>query len=239
MTAVDTGHIWAALPLPCVILDKGDRVTSVNPAAEVFLNASRQTICGKRFSYLITLDIDANDLLTRARASGAAFAHRDVMVTPRNAAAGICDIQLASILETPGSLLVLFHPRNITGQLGQALQVKSSARTAIGLAEMLAHEIKNPLAGISGAAQLLSMELGAEDRKLTALILEEAQRIVALLAQVEQFGDLRPPILRPLNIHDVLERARASAAVGVAAHMDFRDDYDLSLPRAGGDRDLL
>ncbi len=235
MTGADIRNIWASLPLPCVVLTADDRILTANPAAEMFLNSSSAAFCGKPFLRWITMDLDGAGLLARARRSGAVLLHRDVPVTPRKGTPTICDVQIAPVAETPQDILVLFQPRNITGHLGKALQVKSAARTAIGLAEMLAHEIKNPLAGISGATQLLAMELGREDQKLTALILQETQRIVALLAEVEQFGDLRPPVLQPLNIHDILERARASASVGTAAHMAFTDDYDPSLPLTEGD----
>jgi two-component system nitrogen regulation sensor histidine kinase GlnL len=107
------------------------------------------------------------------------------------------------------------------------------------MAEMLAHEIKNPLAGITGAAQLLSMGLSPEDRELTDLIVEESRRIVKLLEQVEQFGNLRPPELRPVNIHDALDRARRSALVGFAASMSITEDYDPSLPPTMADADQL
>lgn len=117
--------------------------------------------------------------------------------------------------------------------------VKAAAKSAIGMAEMLAHEIKNPLAGIAGAAQLLSMNLSAEDRELTDLIVHETRRIVQLLDQVEQFGDQRPPERRAINVHDVLERARRSAEVGFGAHMVFLDDYDPSLPDVFADPDQL
>ncbi|MCP4820896.1 MAG: PAS domain-containing sensor histidine kinase, partial [Shimia sp.] len=111
--------------------------------------------------------------------------------------------------------------------------------SAIGMAEMLAHEIKNPLAGITGAAQLLSMNLAPEDLELTDLIVVEGRRIVTLLEQVEQFGNLSPPARKPVNIHDVLDRARRSALVGFGAHMAIIEDYDPSLPPAEGDADQL
>jgi two-component system nitrogen regulation sensor histidine kinase GlnL len=107
------------------------------------------------------------------------------------------------------------------------------------MAEMLAHEIKNPLAGITGAAQLLSMNLGGSDREMTDLIVAESRRIVKLLEQVEQFGNVRPPDLRPVNLHDVLSRARRSAELGFGAHMAFREDYDPSLPPTEADADQL
>jgi two-component system nitrogen regulation sensor histidine kinase GlnL len=104
---------------------------------------------------------------------------------------------------------------------------------------MLAHEIRNPLAGISGAAQLLEMGLGDSDRELTGLIQAEAARIGKLVDRVEQFGDLRPAQRRPLNVHDVLDRARRAAQAGFAAHVRFGEDYDPSLPPTAGDPDQL
>jgi two-component system nitrogen regulation sensor histidine kinase GlnL len=107
------------------------------------------------------------------------------------------------------------------------------------MADMLAHEIKNPLAGITGAAQLLSMNLDAEDRELTDLIVAESRRIVALLEKVEQFGHAGVPHRRAVNIHDLLDRARKSAAVGYAASMTFVENYDPSLPPTFADGDQL
>jgi two-component system nitrogen regulation sensor histidine kinase GlnL len=150
-----------------------------------------------------------------------------------------CNIQIAPMHDNPDIVLLLISPREIADRLGRSMNVTSAAKSAIGMAEMLAHEIKNPLAGISGAAQLLSMGLGAEDRELTDLIVEETRRIVKLLEQVEQFGNLRPPDRRPVNIHDALDRARKSALVGFAANMTIVEDYDPSLPATFADSDQL
>ncbi len=134
---------------------------------------------------------------------------------------------------------MLISPRELAGRMTLSHSVKSSAKSAIGMAEMLAHEIKNPLAGIAGAAQLLSMNLGPEDLELTDLIVEETRRVVKLLEQVEQFGNLSKPETRAVNLHDVLDRARRSALLGFAAHMKVVEDYDPSLPLACGDPDQL
>jgi two-component system nitrogen regulation sensor histidine kinase GlnL len=117
--------------------------------------------------------------------------------------------------------------------------VKAAAKSAIGMAEMMAHEIKNPLAGITGAAQLLSMGLSAQDRELTDLIVSESRRIVALLGQVESYGNLAPPRPQRVNVHDVLRRARRSALLGFAADMRINEAYDPSLPHAWADPDML
>jgi len=139
----------------------------------------------------------------------------------------------------PGMVLLLMEPRQLADRLGRSHSVKSSARSAIGMADMLAHEIKNPLAGITGAAQLLSMNLGSEDQEMTDLIVAESRRIVALLEQVEQFGNIRPPERRAVNIHDLLDRARKVAMVGFAANMKLVEDFDPSLPPTYVDGDQM
>ncbi|TNF13883.1 MAG: PAS domain-containing sensor histidine kinase, partial [Rhodobacteraceae bacterium] len=150
-----------------------------------------------------------------------------------------CNLQAAPVGEEPDRVLLLIEPRELADRLGRASLVKSAARSAIGMAEMLAHEIKNPLAGIAGAAQLLSMNLSGEDLELTDLIVDETRRIVKLLEQVEQFGNVRAPEKKPVNIHDVLDRARKSAGVGFGAHMTITEEYDPSLPPTLGDADQL
>jgi two-component system, NtrC family, nitrogen regulation sensor histidine kinase GlnL len=141
--------------------------------------------------------------------------------------------------DNPGIVMLILSPRELADRLGRSMGAKSAARSAIGMAEMLAHEIKNPLAGISGAAQLLSMNLSPEDQEMTDLIVEETRRIVKLLEQVEQFGNLRSPDRKPVNLHDALDRARRSALVGFAAHMSIVEDYDPSLPLTYADKDQL
>ncbi|HHC29254.1 MAG TPA: PAS domain-containing sensor histidine kinase, partial [Rhodobacterales bacterium] len=150
-----------------------------------------------------------------------------------------CNVQIAPVTGDEGEVLILLHPRNLAMRMGKALGAKSAARSAIGMAEMLAHEIKNPLAGITGAAQLLSMNLSNGDRELTDLIVAESRRIVALLDQVEQFGNLRPPARAAVNIHDLLDRAQKSAKVGFGAQMKLVEDFDPSLPNTLVDPDQM
>jgi two-component system nitrogen regulation sensor histidine kinase GlnL len=185
------------------------------------------------------IDAPMDEALARARANQSPLFINDVDVTTGERPPVQCNIQIAPMHDNPDIVLLLISPREIADRLGRSMNVTSAAKSAIGMAEMLAHEIKNPLAGISGAAQLLSMGLGAEDRELTDLIVEETRRIVKLLEQVEQFGNLRPPDRRPVNIHDALDRARKSALVGFAANMTIVEDYDPSLPATFADSDQL
>jgi two-component system nitrogen regulation sensor histidine kinase GlnL len=180
-----------------------------------------------------------DEALARARANQSALFINDVDVTTGERPPVQCTIQVAPMADNPEVVMLLISPRELADRLGRAGAVKTAAKSAIGMAEMLAHEIKNPLAGIAGAAQLLSMGLPPEDQELTDLIVEETRRIVKLLEQVEQFGNMRPPDRRAVNIHDALDRARKSALVGFAAQMTILEDYDPSLPATWADPDQL
>ena len=233
------GVIWASLPLPALLVNIDGLIVEANPAAEIFLNASAKTLRGQPALDRLHIDAPMEEAFARARANQSPLFINDVDVTSGERAPVQCNVQIAPMLDNPGIAMLLISPREIADRLGRSMSVKSSARSAIGMAEMLAHEIKNPLAGISGAAQLLSMGLSAEDQELTDLIVEETRRVVKLLEQVEQFGNLRPPDRRPVNIHDALDRARRSAMVGYGAHMTIVEDYDPSLPATFADPDQL
>jgi len=233
------GAIWAALPLPSLLIDENGTIREANPAAETFLNASARSLRGQPLLDRLAIDAPMEEALARARANQSPLNVSDVDVTSGDRPPVQCNLHIAPMHDSPGILLLILSPREIADRLGRSLGAKSAAKSAIGMAEMLAHEIKNPLAGISGAAQLLSMNLTPEDQELTGLIVEETRRIVKLLEQVEQFGNLRPPERRAVNIHDALDRARRSALVGFAARMTIIEDYDPSLPPTWADPDQL
>jgi two-component system, NtrC family, nitrogen regulation sensor histidine kinase GlnL len=232
-------NLWLSLPVPAFLLDPGDMIAEVNPAAESFLNASARQVRGTPVFDTLAIDAPLDDQFRRVRTDQSSLFMNNVDVGTGNAAPVNCNIQIAPMAAMPGFVLVLMEPRMIADRLGRSMSVKSAAKSAIGMAEMLAHEIKNPLAGITGAAQLLAMNLAQEDLELTDLIVAESRRIVKLLEQVEQFGNLRPPERRVVNIHDLLDRARKSASVGFAAHMVMTEDYDPSLPSTFVDSDQM
>ena len=233
------GVVWASLPRPALLIGPDNRIAEVNPAGEIFLNVSSKSLMGQPAFDRLSIDAPMDEALARARVNQSPLFINDVDVTTGERAPIQCNIQVAPMHDNAEVILLIISPRDVADRLGRAMQVKSAAKSAIGMAEMLAHEIKNPLAGISGAAQLIGMNLPPEDRELADLIVEETRRIVKLLEQVEQFGNLRPPDRRPVNIHDALDRARKSAMVGFAAHMQIVEDYDPSLPPTYADPDQL
>ena len=233
------GVIWASLPFPTLLIDEATTILEANPAAETFLNTSQKSLIGQPVFDRLSIDAPMEEALTRVRANQSPLNINDVDVTTGERPPVQCTVHLAPMHDNPDIVMLILSPRELADRLGRSLGAKTAARSAIGMAEMLAHEIKNPLAGISGAAQLLSMNLTPEDQELTDLIVEETRRIVKLLEQVEQFGNLRPPDRKPVNIHDALDRARKSALVGFAAHMTIVEDYDPSLPPTFADSDQL
>jgi len=236
------GAIWSALPVPAflsVARDGHETILDCNPAAELFMSTSKAHLKNDPTFDRLSIDAPMEEAMARARLNRAPIFINDADVCTGERPPVVCNLQIAPMNDENETLLLLIAPRDIAGRLGRTRSVKAVAKSAIGMAEMLAHEIKNPLAGIAGAAQLLSMGLKPADRELTDLIVAETRRIVKLLDQVEQFGDQRPPDRKPTNIHDVLERARRSAVVGFGAHMRINDDYDPSLPDALADPDQL
>lgn len=232
-------QVWAALPLPGLVLDGQGAIADLNPAAEQFLNASARALRGRPLPDRLRLEPALDGAIARVRRDLSPLAMNAVEVRGAGGVPVSCNIHIAPLSGRAEHILLLLDPRHIADQLGRALSVGTAAKSAIGMAAMLSHEIKNPLAGITGAAQLLAQGLGREDRELTELIVAESRRIAALLDQVEQFGNLRPPERRALNIHDLLDRARRSAAVGFAAHMRMVEDFDPSLPATFVDGDQM
>jgi len=231
--------LWNSLPIPAFLLDPGDIISEVNPAAELFLNASSRSLRGQPVFDTLAIDAPLEDAFKRVRTDQSSLFINTADVGSGGRPPVQCNIQIAPMIGMPGFVLVIMEPRQIADRLGRAYSVKTAAKSAIGMAEMLAHEIKNPLAGITGAAQLLSMNLSGEDQEMTDLIVGETRRILKLLEQVEQFGNLRPPEKRSVNIHDLLDRARKSAQVGFAANMKVIETYDPSLPSTWVDGDQM
>ena len=141
--------------------------------------------------------------------------------------------------ERPGHVVVMLQERTIADKIDRQLTHRGAARSVIALAAMLAHEIKNPLSGIRGAAQLLEQSAVDDDRTLTRLICDEADRIVKLVDRMEVFADERPVEREPVNIHVVLDHVKKLALSGFARNIKFAENYDPSLPPVLANRDQL
>ena len=235
----ENSAIWASLPVPVFLISPDNTILDVNSAAEGFVNKSRKSLLNKPIWSQVAIGESVENAFEKARKQGTPLFVNDIDVGARQRAPLQCGVQIAPVHGHDGYMLLMVSPRELAGRMTQTQSAKSAAQSAIGMAEMLAHEIKNPLAGITGAAQLLSMNLAPEDLELTDLIVSESRRIVKLLEQVEQFGNLSEPDFREVNLHDVLDRARRSALLGFGSEMKIVEKYDPSLPVAWGDPDQL
>lgn len=236
---LDGEALWQALPNPAICVDGALRIVEVNTAAETFLDASRRQLAGRSIERLTGEDSRLSDAVRQVLTRGTKIAEYDVELSWIELPTRLVDLHAAPVGTEPSGVVVLIHPRAIADTMDRSLSHRNAARSVAGMSAMLAHEIKNPLAGISGAAQLLEMNADEQDKELAILIGEEAKRIGALINRVEQFGEIGPGLREPVNIHDVLDRATKSARAGFAAHVRFSEDYDPSLPPTIGDPDQL
>ncbi len=237
MTVIDYEKLWHALPNPGLLIASDGRVLDANPVAEDFLAMSCRQLGQRTLTELAGEDSRLWNLVERVRSAGIAMSEYRVEFSWPEAPVRLVDIYAS--LGEHDAVLVLIQPRTGAERMDRALTSRDAARSVVGMASMLAHEIKNPLAGISGAAQLLEMNLSDEDAELTILIREEAERIGNLVGRVEEFGDFGLVRRKPVNIHDALDRAAKSAKAGFAAHVRFVEEYDPSLPPALSDQDQL
>src|SRR5947209_6344290 len=229
-----------ALPLPVIIVESNGRIADANVAAENFFEASVLLLRRQMLRDLVPFGSPLLALVEQVRHRGAAVNEYKVdLSTPRNRDDRLVDWHVAPRPENPEYGVVMLQERTIADKIDRQLAHRGAARSVIALAAMLAHEIKNPLSGIRGAAQLLEQSVDDDDRTLTRLICEEADRIVKLVDRMEVFGDERPVEREPVNIHVVLDHVRRLAQSGFARHIRFVEDYDPSLPPVLANRDQL
>jgi two-component system nitrogen regulation sensor histidine kinase GlnL len=231
--------IWGSIPYPAIVVGGDDLIEAANTATEFFGGASLRQMLGQPLARFAGYDSPVLKVVAQARQDVIPIARYDVIVAWSKMQPQSYNVHAVPLPDQPEKVLILLHPQGMAEKLDRNLSHRSAARSVTGMAAMLAHEIRNPLAGISGAAQLLEMGLLGDDLELTRLIRSESDRIGNLVDRMEQFGDLRPAQRQAVNLHDVLDRARRAALAGFAAHLRISEEYDPSLPPAAGDPDQL
>ena len=229
-----------ALPHPVIMVTADGKIADANVAAEQFFEASIPVLRRNLVRELVPFGSPLLALIEQVRRSGAAVNEYKVdLATPRNPGERLVDLHVAPLPEYPGHVVVMLQERTIADKMDRQLTHRGAARSVIALAAMLAHEIKNPLSGIRGAAQLLEQSAADDDRSLTKLICDETDRIVKLVDRMEVFADERPVEREPVNIHVVLDHVKRLAQSGFARHIKFVEEYDPSLPSVLANRDQL
>ena len=235
--------VLQALPQPVIVIDEDRTVVFVNYAAETFFGASLSVLSRQKLDDLIAFGSPIVSLAQSVAERQSAMTEYRVRVGSVRfgdaAEDRIVDVFASPISDEDGRVALLFQERTMADKIDRQLVSRGAARSVTGLASMLAHEIKNPLSGIRGAAQLLEQSVTPEELPLARLVREEVDRIVDLIDRVEVFGDERPIERQPINIHAVLDRVKLLAKSGVGRNISFSEEYDPSLPPVFGNRDQL
>ncbi len=236
--ALDALAVLNTLPTATILLDPENRFRFANQAAEQFLGMSLLQLGQMSLAMLVPPDNPLFALLEQVREQDITIADHDLTLeSPRLHKTGIT-VQAAPLMEEPGCVVLTLQDSSAARALDRQLLFRGAARSVVGMSAMLAHEIKNPLSGIRGAAQLLEANATPADQELTQLIQDEADRIRILVDRMEEFGE-KPIERRAVNIHRVLEHVRRLAQAGFASDLRFIELYDPSLPSAWANRDQL
>ena len=234
----DAAALLSALPVPVVLIDAENRFRFLNHAGEQFLGISAAQATRLPLTELVPPDSPIFLLIDQVRRHDVTVSDHDMDIDgPRLRKQGIT-VQATPLPEEPGAVLLAFQDASAARTLDRQLTFRSAARSVTGMAAILAHEVKNPLSGIRGAAQLLEASVTEADQELAILIRDEADRIRALVERMEVFGD-KPFDRGAVNIHRVLEHVRRLAHTGFAADIRIHEVYDPSLPPVFGNRDQL
>lgn len=231
--------IIAALPHTVLVASAQGEITYANTAAEHFLEASLSVLRRSKLADIFPFDSPLLALFAKAKARGVAAQEYDVDISTVRIGKRTVDTLVTPLGDEGGRFLVMIHERGMADKMTRQLTHQGAARSVRAMAAILAHEIKNPLAGISGAAQLLENESDDHDHALTRLIRDESDRICKLVDKLEVFTDNRPIEQKPINIHSVLNHVIDLARSSFARDLTLNEVYDPSLPLVPGDRDQL
>jgi two-component system nitrogen regulation sensor histidine kinase GlnL len=234
------GALLDALPHPVILVGGDGHIIEANMAAQTFLQASTSFLRRSSLASIVPFGSPLLALIEQVRHRAAPVSEYRVDIgSPRLGGEKVVDIYAGPVQERPDTVVVMLQERTIADKMDRQLTHRGAARTVTGLAAMLAHEIKNPLSGIRGAAQLLEAGASSDDRVLTRLITDEADRIVKLVDRMEVFSDERPVEREAVNIHVVLEHVKRLAQSGFARSLRMVEEYDPSLPAVYANRDQL
>ena len=237
---VEHDLLLAAIPHPILVLADENRIVFANASAENFLSTSAAMLKRLKLEDVIAFGCPLLALVEQVRRSGASVNEYAIeMLSPRLSGPKLVDVYGGPLPEQPYHILLMLQQRSMAQMIERQFTHRAAARSVSGMAAVLAHEIKNPLSGIRGAAQLLEQNLSDGDRVLSQLICSETDRIKHLVDRMEVFGDERPLVKEPVNIHDVLNHVRRLSESGFGRGLRYIEDYDPSLPPVPASRDKL
>lgn len=235
----DLQVVLGTLPTAVLAIDLDGVIRYVNLAGEQLFELSAPHMCGQRLDALIPQDSTVCSLVRQSLQNHSPVSEFGATLDSLRTGTRTVTVQVSPMVDRSGWVLLSILEHTLAMRIGQQLAHRNAARSVTAMAALLAHEIKNPLSGIRGSAQLLEQSVGEDDKVLTHLICDEADRIVKLVDRMEVFSE-QPPLERePVNIHSVLERVRRLAENGFGKHVRFVENFDPSLPPVWGNKDHL
>jgi two-component system nitrogen regulation sensor histidine kinase GlnL len=232
-------RLLEAFPNPVLGVAPGGVIKFANLAAEQFFDIAEPILIKGTISDVLREGNPVRTLIEQALEDGISINEYSIEFSTVRTEPCLVNVQVAPIAEAQGMVVVMLQSQTMASKMDRQLTHRGAARSVTGMAAMLAHEIKNPLSGIKGAAQLLEQSASDTDKPLTELICSETDRIAGLVDRMEVFSDVRPPQRDQVNIHVVLNHIRTLARSGFARSIEIAEDYDPSLPPVWGDHDQL
>ena len=240
MPAFAALQVLDALPHPIFTVDETGVIQSANPASEAFFSTSLTAPRRQQIADLLPIGSSLLTLLEQIREQGGAInEYRVDLGLARLGVERLVDIFVTPLMPHSRTMVIMLRERSIAEKLDRQHAQRGAARSVSAMASMLAHEIKNPLSGIRGAAQLIEAEANDGDRALTRLICDETDRIVKLVDRMKPFSTGPAEEHESVNIHAVLDHVKKVSQAGFARHIRFKEVYDPSLPPVLGSRDQL
>ncbi len=224
-------------------VDSQQKIIFANAAAEQLLGSSYVILSRKKLTDIVPQDSPIVSLVEQSISKNAVVSEYDINIGNPIIGNTKIDVHVSPLIETDdieeNGAVIQFQQRTIAQKINQQKHHRNAARSVSGMAAMLAHEIKNPLSGIKGSAQILSQDISKDDVALTDLIIDEVDRICKLVDRMEVFTDHRQIEREEINIHSVLEHVKKLAENGFGKHVKFVELYDPSLPNTLGDHGSL
>ena len=231
--------ILGALAFPILVVGGDNQISYVNAATEQFLEQGRSILIGFSVENIFAKHSPILSLIKQVRSGSSSVLEHDIDLSRSRRGTGRVSIQASPLLDGADAVVMSFHSHGAARSMERQLVHRGAARSVSAMASMLAHEVKNPLSGIRGAAQLLERAVSLEDQPLAELIKEEADRICKLVDRIGVFGDEGPPERQEVNIHEVLDRVHQLAAAEFKENIEILTDYDPSLPSVLANKDQL
>ena len=236
----DLSLVLDSLPQAVIVTDKTNAILYANMAAESVFRASSSYLLKHNMEKIVPFGSPVLGLVEQVLNKRTPVNEYQIDISsPRTGEGKIVDVYAAPLADNSPFAILVFRERSMADRIDRQLSHRSAARSVTGLAAMLAHEIKNPLSGIRGAAQLLEGVVAKDDKELAELITTETDRIVKIVDRMEVFSDESPIEQMPVNMHSILGHVRRVAENGFARDIKITENYDPSLPDVSGSNDQL